>query len=152
MGGTLTPRRSRGFSLVEAMVSIVIVGLMATAVSRAIVDSRVALSNDEARNQATYKASRVIDSLRALGTSGVNCTPENQTGSGAPLEHVRFSAGMNCLPCSAPGDHVQFVCAYKVVSRETAVSGRVATRHVQVEVGWEIRKAPHTIHVEGVIE
>lgn len=151
MGETVTFRRSRGFSLVEAMVSIVIVGLMATTVSRAIVDSRVALSNDEARNQANYKASRVIDSLRARGTSGVDTTLK-QNCSGAPLEHVRFGDGMNCLPCSAPGDHVQFVCAYKVVALDSAVSARVATKRVQVEVGWEIRKAPHTIHVEGVIE
>ena len=142
---------ARGFSLIEALIAIVITALMATVVSRAIVDSRVAISNDEARNQANYKAARVIDSLRAQGTGGVDTTLY-QNCSGAPLEHVLFGAGMNCLPCSAPGDHVQFVCAFRVRALDHAVSGRPTAKLVQVEVGWEIRKAPHTIHVEGVIE
>lgn len=134
MGGTLTPRRSRGFSLVEAMVSIVIVGLMATAVSRAIVDSRVALSNDEARNQANYKASRVVDSLRAMGVSGVSDTSNA------------------AVVCSDAGDHVAFACTTSVRTLATSTSGRPATKRVAVDVHWQIRKAPHSIHVEGVIE
>lgn len=134
MGETVTFRRSRGFSLIEALVSIVIVGLMATAVSRAIVDSRVALSNDEARNQANYKASRLIDSLRAIGVSGV---PDTATVT---------------VPCSAAGDHVEFDCTASVSTLDTAVSGRPATKRVAVNVHWKIRKAPHSVHVEGVIE
>ena len=134
MGETVTFRRSRGFSLIEALVSIVIVGLMATAVSRAIVDSRVALSNDEARNQANYKASRLIDSLRAIGVSGV---PDTATVT---------------VPCSAAGDHVEFDCTASVSPLDTAVSGRPATKRVAVNVHWKIRKAPHSVHVEGVIE
>ncbi len=150
MGGTLTPRRSRGFSLVEAMVSIVIVGLMATAVSRAIVDSRVALSNDEARNQANYKASRVIDSLRARGVSGVPCTD---------MVHICNAVGDSCncatnvaVVCADSRDHVAFACTTNVSTLGTATSGRPATKRVTVDVHWKIRKAPHSVHVEGVIE
>ena len=134
MGGTLISRRSRGFSLIEALVSIVIVGLMATAVSRAIVDSRVALSNDEARNQANYKASRVIDSLRAMGVSGVSDTTKA------------------AVVCADSRDHVAFACTTNVSTLGTATSGRPATKRVAVDVHWKIRKAPHSVHVEGVIE
>ena len=134
MGGTLISRRSRGFSLIEAMISIVIVGLMATAVSRAIVDSRVALSNDEARNQANYKASRVIDSLRAMGVSGVSDT------------------SLAAVVCADAGDHVVFACTTNVSTLGTSTSGRPATKRVAVDVHWKIRKAPHSVHVEGVIE
>ncbi|MBP5188976.1 MAG: type II secretion system protein [Fibrobacterales bacterium] len=134
MGGTLISRRSRGFSLIEALVSIVIVGLMATAVSRAIVDSRVALSNDEARNQANYKASRVIDSLRAMGVSGVSDTTKA------------------AVVCADSRDHVAFACTTNVSTLGTATSGRPASKRVAVDVHWKIRKAPHSVHVEGVIE
>ncbi|MBO7131426.1 MAG: type II secretion system protein [Fibrobacterales bacterium] len=146
---------ARGFSLIEALISIVITALMATVVARAIVDSRVAISNDEARNQANYKAARIVDSLRAEGTGGVDVDEDNtlnQNCSGAPLEHVLFSAGLHCLPCSDPHDHVQFVCAMRALPLDSAVSGRRTAKLVQVEVGWEIRKAPHVIRVEGVIE
>ena len=134
MGGTLISRRSRGFSLIEALVSIVIVGLMATAVSRAIVDSRVALSNDEARNQANYKASRVIDSLRAMGVSGVSDTTKS------------------AVVCADSRDQVAFACTTNVSTLGTATSGRPASKRVAVDVHWKIRKAPHSVHVEGVIE
>ena len=155
MGGTLTPRRSRGFSLVEAMVSIVIVGLMATAVSRAIVDSRVALSNDEARNQANYKASRVIDSLRARGVSGVPCTDQIRVcfdhDGHVELDYCTCATNV-AVDCSDAGDHVAFACTTNVSTLGTATSGRPATKRVAVDVHWKIRKAPHSVHVEGVIE
>lgn len=126
-------RRQRGFSLIEALIALVLVGIVASALSRSLVDSRVVLSNDQARNQANYKASRLIDSLSATGLGGV----EN---------------GSRELVCADAGDHVEFVCRVEVNPQSYAITGRVASKRVAVDVEWKIRKAPHSIHMEGVIE
>lgn len=131
--GRLTTSAQKGFSLIEALIAMVIVGIVAAGISRTILDGRWALSNDEARNQANYKAARLIDSLSACGIGGV----EN---------------GTRVLPCSSTEDHVSFNCRATIKPYAEAVTGRPTSKQVAIEVSWEINRGAHSIRLEGVIE
>ena len=126
--------RESGFGLIEALISFVLVGFMAVGISSMILDSRWAVANDKARNQANYKAARIIDSLQARGIGGVADT----TGK--------------LVPCVQTGDERPFSCSVTVTTLDAARTGRPITKQVQVDIGWEIRKAPRSIQVQGVIE
>ena len=116
------------------MLSFAIVGFMAVGISTLIVDTRWALANDKARNQANYKAARIIDSLQARGIGGVADT------------------AAKALTCLQAGDERPFTCRVSVATMDEARTGRPITKQVIVDVGWSIRTAPHGIQMQGVIE
>ncbi len=136
--GTNSSRRGQaGVGLIEALISILVLGFILAGVSKLMVNSRWSLANTGARNDATYNAERIIDSLQALGVGAVH-------SPGTPGD---------TLPCPSVGNTKRYYrCVLTVADKDTAANGRAISKDVTVRVFWTISGAEHSIQMQGAIE
>jgi prepilin-type N-terminal cleavage/methylation domain-containing protein len=132
----------KGFTLVEVMVSFVVLGFLASVVGGWLYINHWTVVNGEAREQAVFKAQRLIDSLQARGIHGVaNMT--NQSINCTAADDVRT---FTCKTTITTKDWVNHPM-HPVDTTKLAISKRII-----VDVEWEISSKTRSTRIEGIIE
>jgi type IV pilus assembly protein PilV len=122
-------KTQRGFSLLEVLVTLVIVSLGLLGISALIGNSLKYNQSAYARTQATWFANQIIDEMRANRT----------TAAGATSSPYAVAAGSTAAPSGAPAD----LQAWFIELRAALPSGNAgivydsATKLFTVTVGWD---------------
>lgn len=116
--GSKAPSRERGFTLIELMIVIAIVGLASAVVVLALPDPRGRLADEAARFAVRTRAAHDIAVVNArsvsVWVSGGGYGFDERSGGAwvamadKPLRVTRWSAGTRAVPASAGRDRVLF--------------------------------------------
>lgn len=122
-------KRERGFSLLEVMVTLVIVSLGLLGISALIANSLKYNQSAYARTQATWFANQIIDEMRANRT----------TAEGASSSPYAVAVGSTAAPSGAPAELQAWFSQIRA-ALPSATGGVVydpTTKLFTVTVGWD---------------
>ncbi|MDP8977118.1 MAG: hypothetical protein M3N17_00765, partial [Actinomycetota bacterium] len=95
-------REEGGISLVEALVAIVIVAIVLTALANTTITSLVAMNENEQRTRANALANEVIEHLQGIAWDDVGFYDDDYTGT--PPDHVSLGAARPASEEPAAGE------------------------------------------------
>lgn len=119
----------KGLTLIEVLVSFVILGFLASSVGLWFLVNHNSLMRAEAKNQANYTAQRIIDSLQVRGLSAVDTT----------------ITVVNC------GTQRAMTCTTRVKAHDKS-GNEIITKKIHVGIHWKIGSVDQSLSTEGVLQ
>lgn len=124
---------SRGFSLVELLITIVLAGIVFAALVPVFVSAQKASSGDKARNVATNIAQDRIEKIRLLGFDQI-------VDDASHLRSSTFAGGQFGASTTPAGSGKSYSVTYSV--DDVPSTGAVNYKRVSVTVSWTAPPAP----------
>lgn len=124
-------RNNKGMTLIEVLVSFVILGFLASSVGLWFLYNHNTLVRAEAKNQASYTAQRIVDSLQARGLNAVDTNTQI------------FSCGNQSTRA--------MTCTTSVRAQDT-ISGEIVSKKIHVGIHWKVGATDQNHSVEGVLQ
>lgn len=134
----------KGFGLLEALTSMFILALLATAVMTMNYTNHAAALRISTRNEATMIAQRVMDSLQVLGVSRVISGSGDIMGDSTKTSGAKFNRVY------------RWVATVEDVTTRTGPAGleviSIRAKKVNLAVRWTLANRENTITLSTVVE
>lgn len=134
----------KGFGLLEALASMFILALLATAVMTMNYTNHQAALRISTRNEATLIAQRVMDSLQVLGVSRVRSDSLDVTGDSTKTVGAKFNR------------RYRWVARVEDVTTTTGPTGievtSIRAKKVNLTVRWTLANRENSITLTTVVE
>lgn len=153
-------KRRKGFGIVEVLVSAAVLGFLYLAVMQLQLGNRQAALRIRGRDGAVEVAQHVLDSLQALGASGVksHSNPTSDT-TYRGLDYVRTWTRQSRLGANVTSSLVYSTeitvkpdTTYRSEDQSSLLSVKhVYAKNVLVKVSWPFKQSIQSISVSGVV-